>query len=86
MIIVLYKQAVGKFRLLPSTYIENSKGLVSMVFRLNYPVDSKKRENKKEEKDYERILSIYERCTYNKKKTLIKTLKTIKDKAKRLYN
>ncbi len=57
-----------------------------MVFRLNYPVDSKKRENKKEEKDYERILSIYERCTYNKKKTLIKTLKTIKDKAKRLYN
>ncbi|KPU26841.1 hypothetical protein TR13x_08000 [Caloranaerobacter sp. TR13] len=59
-----------------------------MIFRLNYTVDSKKIENKKErkdreQKDYERILSIYERCTYYKKKTFFKI---IKDKAKRLYN
>ncbi|WP_427340296.1 hypothetical protein [Caloranaerobacter sp. DY30410] len=50
---------------------------------MNYTVDRKKRKNKKEEKDYERILGIYEKCIYYKKKTL---LKTMKDKAKRLYN
>lgn len=43
-----------------------------MVFRSNYTVDDKKRENRKKEKDYERILRIYEICTYNKKKVLIK--------------
>ncbi|QIB25893.1 hypothetical protein [Caloranaerobacter azorensis] len=54
-----------------------------MVLRLNYTVDREKRKNKKEEKDYERILNVYERCVCHREKTLFKI---IKEKAKRLYN
>lgn len=48
-----------------------------MVFSLYYTVNKKRRDNKKEEKDYKRILSVYKR-----KKVL---LKIVKDKRRRLY-